>query len=106
MYREHLLSLLYPSQPINHLNLKDYTILDSESLHDLKGHHLNLFSELPYILPASVKDECQTKINLSISKEKTTGTDLRCCLIEVYLLLSKSDTVVNSDIILLLASLV
>ena len=33
-----------------------------------------------------------------------TGADLRCCLIEVYLLLCKSDTVGN--ILLLLASLV
>ena len=99
------LLLLNPSQPISHLNLEDYSILDSEPLHDLKGHLLNLFSELPYILLECIKDECQTRINLCTSKEKTTGADLRCCLIEVYLLLCKSD-MVNSDIFLLLASLV
>ena len=99
------LMLLDPSQPISHLNLDEYAILDSEPLHDLKGHILNLLSELPYILPESVKDECQTRINLCTSKEKTTGADLRCCLIEVYILLSKSN-MVSGDILLLLASLV
>ena len=98
------LLLLNPPQPISHLNLEDYTVLDSEPLHDLKGHLLNLFSELPYILPEPVKDECQTRINLCTSKEKTTGADLRCCLIEVYLLLCKSD-MVNSDVLQLLGSL-
>ena len=99
------LMLLDPSQPISHLNLEEYTILDSEPLHDLKGHLLNLFSELSYILPESIKDECQTRINLCTSKEKTTGADLRCCLIEVYILLSKSN-MLSTDILLLLASLV
>ena len=61
--------------------------------------------ELPHILPESIKGQCQTRINLCTSKEKTTEADLRCCLIEVYLLLCKSDTVSN-DILLLLASLV
>ena len=49
--------------------------------------------------------DCQTRIRLCTSKEKTTGADLRCCLIEIYLLLSKS-LPINSDILLLLASLV
>ena len=100
------LLLLNPPQPISHLYLEDYTILDSEPLHDLKGHLLNLFSELPYILPQPVKDQCQTRINQCTSKEKTTGADLRCCLIEVYLLLCKSNTVSNVNTLLLLASLV
>lgn len=70
------------------------------------GHLLNLFSELPYILPQPVKDQCQTRINQCTSKEKTTGADLRCCLIEVYLLLCKSNTVSSVNTLLLLASLV
>ena len=98
------LLLLNPSQPISHLNLEHYTVLDSEPLHDLKGHILNLFCELPYILPDTVKENCQARIKLTTSKEKTTGADLRRCLIEIYLLLSQRD--INNDTLLLLGSLV
>ena len=98
------LLLLNPSQPVSHLNLQLYTILDSEPLHDLKGHILNLFSELPYILPESVKGDCEARIKLCTSKDKTTGADLRCCLIEVYLLLCNAE--IDGNIVLLLASLV
>ena len=79
-------------------------MLDSEPLHNLKGHLLNLFLELPYILPDPVKEACESRIKLCTSKEKTTGADLRCCLIEVYLLIRTS--VADIDSIRLLESLI
>ncbi len=46
------LLLQNPTQPLSDLNLEDYTVLDSEPLHDLKGHLHNILVELPHILPA------------------------------------------------------
>ena len=40
-----------PTQSLTSLNLERYEILASEPLHDIKGHILNLITELPYILP-------------------------------------------------------
>ena len=48
------LLLLNPQQNLADLNMEEYTIMDCEPMHDLKGHLLNLFSELPSILPNSV----------------------------------------------------
>jgi hypothetical protein len=41
--------LLNSEQCPSQLNLQHYTILDCEPLHDIKGHFLNLLSELPYL---------------------------------------------------------
>ena len=67
------LLLLQPNQPISQLNLQDYTILDCEPLHDVKGHILNIFEELPSILPINLKEECTKCIKLCTSKEINTG---------------------------------
>ena len=42
--------LLDPQQLVSQLHLEDYTVLDSEPFHDLKGHFLHLLAELPYLL--------------------------------------------------------
>ena len=46
-----------PTQNLASLNLERYRILDCEPLHSLKGHLLNLFSELPNILSGKMKDD-------------------------------------------------
>ena len=53
------LLLLNPTQSLESLHLQHYTILDSEPLHDIKGHLANLFTELPYVLESSVRETCQ-----------------------------------------------
>lgn len=44
------LLLQNPQQALSDLNLQDYTVLECEPLHDLKGHLKNLFEILPEIL--------------------------------------------------------
>lgn len=42
-----------PTQPLSNLNLHNYTVLDCEPLHDLKGHFNHLSEELPCLLEVS-----------------------------------------------------
>ncbi len=60
-----------PKQPLSKLNLGSYTIVDCEPLHDLKGHLINLFTELPFILYGEHK-KIVTKLlqNILFSKKK------------------------------------
>lgn len=46
------LLLTNPTQSLSSLSLEKYEVVASEPLHDLKGHMINLITELPYILPA------------------------------------------------------
>ena len=78
------LLLFNPNQQLKQLNLEEYTILDSEPLHDLKGHLGNLFKELPYILPTDLQTICEEIIKAN-THEKMTGADYRMVLIETYL---------------------
>lgn len=45
------LLLINPTQSLSSLNLGAYEVLASEPLHDIKGHIINLITELPYVLP-------------------------------------------------------
>jgi hypothetical protein len=79
-----------PRQSLSELNLGRYTILDSEPLHDLKGHLINLLPELPYIIQEPVKTLCENLLaNILFSKRQNgySGGDLRVALIETYKLL-------------------
>ena len=58
-----------PKQSLTALNLHNYTIIDCEPLHALKGHLLNLFAELPYVLCGSLKDECQQILTVFQKRE-------------------------------------
>ena len=59
-----------PSQPLSELNLESYTVLDSEPLHDLKGHLINLLTELPHILSGECKKLTKDLLeNLLFSKK-------------------------------------
>ena len=51
--------LLNPTGKLSDLKLEDYTILDCEPLHDLKGHLINICKELPYLLKGDVRKSCK-----------------------------------------------
>ncbi|KAL5518020.1 hypothetical protein EMCRGX_G003686 [Ephydatia muelleri] len=79
------LLLLQPDESLTNLNLQYYKVMDCEPLHDIKGHLLNLFQELPSVLPTSVKHECVNQINMSLKKKKITASDLRSTLVRLFL---------------------
>ena len=90
-----------PTQGLSELHLGSYIVLDCEPLHDLKGHLINLLTELPHILP----NDCKTLTNnllqhLSKKQNGYSGSDLRVALIEV----NNQFQEVNEDIKLLLAT--
>ena len=76
-----------PSQSLSSLHLENYEVLDSEPLHDLKGHLSHLFVELPFILNGDTKDTCCQIISCYHKKEKVTCADLRLTAIHIYLCL-------------------
>ena len=71
------LLILNQTQSLSSPNLGEYTVLDCEPLHDIKGHLLNLFEELPHILPAEIRVQCQELIETNLSRETVTGADIR-----------------------------
>lgn len=78
-------------------------ILDSEPLHDIKGHLGNFLKELPYILPHKVRENTQEIIEAN-TKEKMTGADYRVIAIEVLLSLMQAN--VDPAILLLVKTVV
>ena len=93
-----------PTQLLDELNLQDYTILDCEPLHDMKGHLQNLVDEVPHILNRELADDCKKLINTDLKKEKKTGADYRLVAIHLLCLLRKKNAPVK--IIQLLAGIV
>ena len=75
-----------PSQTLSALNLQQYTVLDCEPLHSLKGHLLNLYEEIPEILEGDLKLKCTQVLNSHIKKEKITGADARSAAIHLLIL--------------------
>ncbi len=49
------LLLLNPTASLSDLNLEQYTIIDSEPLHDLKGHLIHLTKEIPFLLQSDTR---------------------------------------------------
>lgn len=45
-----------PRLPLSELNIQEYMVLDSEPLKNLKGHLINLLTELPHVLDGSQKN--------------------------------------------------
>ena len=78
------LLLANPTLSLEAVNLQLYTILDSEPLHDLKGHLINFFTELPFILSRNVKETCQRIIQCNLNKEKVKCADLRLRAAHLY----------------------
>lgn len=65
------LLLTDPTQPLSSLNLEKYEVVASEPLHDLKGHIINLITELPHILQVSeTATKCTHLIDCCLAKEK------------------------------------
>ena len=96
------LLLTNPTQSLSTLNLERYEVVASEPLHDLKGHIINLITELPSILPGG---EVATKCaHLIQCKEKKSGADLRRVIIQLFHLLNDLD--VSPQILLLLQTII
>lgn len=96
-----------PTQSLVDLNLSQYTVLDSEPLHDLKGHLINLLTELPYVLEGTAKKLCLDLLtNILFSKKQNghSGSNLRVALLQTYKLLYFQE--VESSIKTLLSTVV
>lgn len=99
------LLLTSPTQQLSELNLDKYEIVASEPLHDIKGHIINLITELPYILPpGDTKNKCTHLIDNCLAKEKKSGADLRRVAIQLYLLMMNLDC--SPKVLLLLQSII
>ena len=76
--------LLNPTGKLSDLNLEDYTILDCEPLHNLKGHLINVCKELPYLLAGDIRKSCEDIIAATVS-DKMTCEDHRVLILQLYL---------------------
>ena len=79
--------------------------LHDELLHDIKGHLLNLFHELPSVLPTSIRAECQGRINICLQKPKKSAGDLRATLVQLFMMIHTHASQVNWKVHLLLQSI-
>ena len=86
------LLLSSPSQSLSSLHLENYEILDSEPLHDIKGHFLHLFTELPFVLDKETGELCHQIVLQYTKKEKITCAHLRLTVILLYACLLKRIT--------------
>lgn len=69
------LLLLNPTGELSDLNLEQYTVLDCEPLHDLKGH-FNMYKELPDLLTGDTRKTCENIITVTVS-DKMTCADIK-----------------------------
>ena len=94
-----------PTQSLSSLNLSKYEVVASEPLHDLKGHIINLITELPHILPpGDITAQCNKLLSCCLAKDKKSGADLRRVIIQVFLVLKDLDC--SSDILTLFQSII
>lgn len=91
MQRVPSLLLQNPSQTLQEINLQNYTIMDCEPLHDLKGHLSNLLEEFPKLLDESLARGVTAVIHADLgTKETKRGGDYRLTLVHVLALLKKT----------------
>ena len=85
-------ALLYnPTQNIETVNLKNYTILECEPLHDMKDHLSNLFDALPSILEKELATRCKQLLHVDLfQKDTKRGADCRLAAIHLLSLLERS----------------
>ena len=94
-----------PTQQLASINLDKYEIVATEPLHDIKGHEINLITELPHILPpGETKSKCTHLIDNCLAKQKKSGADIRRVVIQLFLLLKDTDC--SSRILFLLWSII
>ena len=99
------LLLTDPTQTLTSLNLHNYEVVASEPLHDLKGHIINLITELPFVLPeGNTTSQCNHLISSCLAKEKKSGADLRRIIIQIFLLLKDLDC--SSKVLTLLQTMI
>ena len=91
---QRVLTLLisHPTKLLSGSCLASYEILESEPLHDIKGHLFNLFEELPYLVDGTLKDDISALIENGLQKEKINCADLRCLVIHCHLFLQSIST--------------
>lgn len=85
------LLILNPTQSLQSLHLQDYEVLDSEPLHDFKGHAHNLLQEIPLLLPQPLKQTITQIVETTVTK--VSGVLLRLAAVKVYLKLLKETNV-------------
>ena len=85
--------------------LSAYEILDTEPLHDIKGHLTNLFEELPFLVEGTARLEIQNLLDTSLQKDKINCADLRCLAIQCGLFF-ESKSAVGLNIKLLISTIV
>ena len=88
-HRVPTLLIFDPMQPLSVANIHEYTILDCEPLHTIKGHLLNIMGELPHVLSGESKESFNALVKASLGKDKLTGADLRATAIKAFLLLRR-----------------
>ena len=99
------LLLTNPTQSLSSLNIDRYEVVASEPLHNLKGHIINLLTELPHVLPPrDVTTQCYHLILCCLAKEKKSGADLRRAVIQGFLLLKDLDC--GSRVLMLLQTVI
>lgn len=84
------LLLLNSTGRLSDLNLEQYTVLDCEPLHDLKGHLINLCKQLPYLLTGVTRKTCEDIITATTS-DKMTCADHRLLILQLYLHLQQQN---------------
>ena len=84
------LLLLNPLENLSHLNLKKYTVLDCEPLHDLKGHLIHLCKELPFLLSGEIRKAVEEIISATVS-DTMTCADHRIVIIQLLLYLKQQN---------------
>ena len=72
-------------------DLDEYTVLDCEPLHDLKGHLIHLCKELSHLLTGETRKSCEDISTTVRDKTTCTCADHRIVLLQLYLYLQKQD---------------
>ena len=68
-----------PSRSLLCLDLDKYEVVANEPLHDLKGHIINLITELPHVLPnGDIITQCTHLISCCLAKEKRCRSPESC----------------------------
>ena len=83
--------LLNSTGKFTDLNMDDYTVLECEALHDLKGHLINLCKELPYLLNGEVRKTAEEIISTTVS-DKITCADHRILILQLFMYLKNDVT--------------
>lgn len=73
-----------PTQNLIDINWQDYTVLDCEPLHDLKGHLDSLFTELPSLLDTPLATEITSILKADLLGRGTKrGGDYRLAALHI-----------------------